>query len=213
MSKRLFALTIFAVVFSTFGFSQQFTTFSFASDDTHDGPVFKFHSGTAIEAKTEVDLMVDVNDDNNGGQITFQSLFRFRGEAYDYMVVPCGSNWLHVWKVKGEGNFTHIDPTMANTLLKFGFEQATLTSISPSQSVLGQTLTLQVFDRVDPSFGLSPDTILVGAGVDPFELVERKDLAFTFTKANFGKFVKLNEGRWGDEFTTESSFSASGSEN
>jgi len=214
MSKRIIAFTFLALVGSVFGFSQRFTTFSFASDDTHDSPVFTFHSGSAIEAKVELDLRVDVNDDNAGGQITFQSNFVFRGEAYDYMLVPCGSNWLHVWKVKAEAFFDHYDVTVANRLLSMYFEEATLTSISPSPDHLGQTLTLEVSESVDRNLTLKPDSILIGAGVHPMELVEREDLAFTFTRArdfHFKQLIPLSGGKWKDDFTTESSFSASGS--
>lgn len=216
MSKKVLIVSLVALIFSSFGFSQRFTTFSFRSDDTHDGPVFTFYNGTSIEAKVGLDLMVDVNDDNGGGQITFQSTFVFRGEAYDYMVVPCGSNWLHVWKVKADMFFDHFDATVANRLLSVYFQEATLTSISPSPSRVGQTLTLQVSESADPSLTFKPDTILIGAGVDPNEVVEREDLAFTFTKTrgpNFSQLIPLSGGKWKDDFTTESSFSASGSPN
>lgn len=195
----------------------KFTTFSFASDDTHDSPVFFFSNGSLFEAKATVDLMVDVNDNNQGGQVTFQSTFAFRGEAYDYNRIPCGSGWLHIWKVKASANFVHLDPTMGNVLLEIEFREAALTSYSPSASRVGQTLTLQVSEGADPSLQIVPQTIMIGAGVDIWELVEREDLAFTFTKArdrNFNQFIPLNNnGQWLFDFNTESSFSASGSPN
>ena len=216
MSRKMFALVLLALLGSLFTFAQQkFTTFSFASDDTHNSPTFIFTTPNVIQALAEINLMVDVNADNFGGQITWQTRFIFRGETYDYNVFPCGANFLHVWKVKGEATFDHADPTApGNRLLTIRFEQATLTSISPSPSRVGQTLTLQDAEGVDPGIQILSSTILVGAGVDPSELVTTEDFAFTYTRARDflgAQFIPLdNMGNWLSTFASESSFSASG---
>jgi hypothetical protein len=217
MFRKIFVFVFFFIACSAFGqVPTKFTTFSFASDDTHNSPTIIFSgNGTTIQAYIELNLMVDVNDDNFGGQITFQTRFNLQADTYDYKVIPCGSGFLHIWKVKGVTFFDHADPTApGNRLLTIDFEQAVLTSLSPSPSDIGQTLTLQDGDLADPRLSIKSDTILIGAGVDPGELLKSRDFAFTFSKARdpFGtQLIPLSaDGLWQTTFATEGSFSATG---
>lgn len=212
MSNIKNMLLVLGCLVSVVASAQNFTTFSFAADDTHDAPVFTFEAFGAIRADAIVNLKVDVNEDNQGGLVEFQSNFFFTGEVYTYNVVPCGSNWLHIWKVRGSFNFHHFGIHLPGGLLGVTFEEAVLTSLSPYSNRTGQTLTLEVSDSVDPSLTFSPYSRLVGAGV-PSSLSSGLDFAFTFTKArdkNYNQHIPMFHLIWTEEFTTEGSFSASG---
>lgn len=189
-----------------------FTTFSFAADDTHDAPVFSFDAFGPIRADAIVNLQIDVNDDSQGGLVEFQSNFFFNGEIYSYDLLNCGSNWVHVWKVRGYFSFHHFGIHLPGALLRVGFEEAILTSASPYSNRVGQTFTLQVSDSIDPSLTYTPYARLIGAGV-PASLSNGLDFAFTFTKArdkNQNQHIPMFHLTWTENFTAEGSFSGSG---
>lgn len=206
---KLFTL---ACLFSAVTYAQNVTTFSFAADDTHDAPVFTFEAFGGITANAVVNLKADINNNNQGGLVEFQSRFSFNGELHGYNLVACGSNWLHVWKVRGSMHFHQYGIHLPGGLLGISFEDAVLTSLSPYSTRIGQTLTLEVSDSVDSALTFTPYTRLIGAGVTS-SLTSNLDFAFTFTNArtnNQSQHSQMFRLLWTEEFTAEGSFSASG---
>jgi len=218
MKKYTLALLMVVLTAIPAAFAKPTTLFSFASDDNHSYPTFGNGSSGKIivNSKVVVDLMVDVNGDYAGGLVTYNSEFTFYGEIRDYTLIPCGSNWLHIWKVKGEFNFTHFNGLFFYPLLKVEFSEAVLTSLSPNRDTLGETMTLQDSDSVDPSLLMTTDTILKAIDVTDAHLAYHEDFAFTFTNiknassSNPYDLVKISGGTIAEKWTSEGSFSAAG---
>ncbi|WP_027627818.1 hypothetical protein [Ruminiclostridium cellobioparum] len=197
------------------------TFFSFASDTFHSGPTFTGFGGTGtFSSKAEVDLMVDLNDDNYGGTVSFLSNLNLKAEAYDYQVYYIGSQYLHVWKVYAEMTFTHVNPGVINAdILGIGFKEGVLTSWSPNSYTLGETMTLQDSQSADQSIYMNSLPLLKGIGVPQEYLDNSRDLAFTFTNVrsatsngNPNNLVNISkEGIFKDDWKAEGSFSASAS--
>lgn len=194
------------------------TLFSFASDTFHNGPTFKGAGGTnTFYSSAQVDLMVDLNNDSNGGLVTFLSNFDLKAEAYDYQVFNIGSQYLHVWKVYSEMTFTHANPYVNGQLLNIGFKEGVLTSWSSSKYNLGETMTLQNSQSADQSIYMNAYPLLNGIGVPKYYLNSSKDIAFTFTNVraidnngNPNNLVNIDEkGNFKDDWKSEGSFSAS----
>lgn len=194
------------------------TTFSFASDSYDNGPTFKGAGGTGtFFSGAEVDLVVDLNDDRYGGIVTFLSNLNLKAEAYDHQVFYIGSQYLHVWKVYSEMNFSHVNPRLNTPILDIGFKEAVLTSWSPNEYTLGETMTLQDSQSADQSIYMNAAPILNGIGVPQYFLNTSKDVAFTFTNVrsvnengNEDNLVNLDDkGYFKDDWISEGSFSAS----
>lgn len=194
-------------------------SFSFASDTFHNGPTFKGVGGgsSTFYSGAQVDLMVDMNNDDYGGTVTFLSNLELKAEAYDHQVFNFGNQFLHVWKVYSEMNFKHVNPALNSPILDIGFKEGVLTSWSPSECTLGETMTLQDSQSADLSIYMNANTLLRGIGVPEVTLYDSKDLAFTFTNVravddngNMEKLVNLDEkGNFKDDWIAEGSFSAS----
>ncbi len=194
------------------------TLFSFASDTFHNGPTFTGFGGTnTFSSKAEVDLMVDLNNDNYGGTVTFLSILNLKAEVYNYQVFSIGPQYLHVWKVYSEMTFTHVNPSVNAGILGIGFKEGVLTSWSPSPYTLGETMTLQDSQSADPSIYMNSLPLLKGIGAPQEYLSNSKDLAFTFTNVrsiadngNVNNLVNITkEGMFKDDWKAEGSFSAS----
>jgi hypothetical protein len=188
------------------------TSFSFASDDNHNGPTFRGRAGRTIESKAAVDLMVDINGDNDGGLVTFQSVCVVKAELYDHSVISVDNNWLHIWKVGGEITFYHRSNNPYNPLLSIRFKKGVLTSYSPYWYTIGETMTLENSARVDASIQMIPGARLLKMGVTQSNLAWSEDVALTFTNVRtiHSKPVEVDrEGALLWNWLSEGSFSAS----
>lgn len=199
--------------------AQDRTTLSFASDDNHDGPTFTLRNtqlpNTIYIDKIGVDLIVDKNEDNNGGLIKYQTIVKFEGKLEDHQAYPYSGGYLHSWRVNGYFTFFHDDGTQGHPeLLTVKFENAVLTSFSSSYYSTGYTMTLQASEDTDPSIAFIPDTLLKAVGVDKYDFEYFENFAFTLTN------IKTKEGRssvpisrsgyFREEWTAEGSFSCAG---
>ena len=214
MVRKQFGLVmILLTALGSTAFTQTEVYFSFASDDHHDGPTFDGNSDF-INGVAVVDLMVDTNNDSNGGQISFLADFLFGAQIKDHLVISCGSGWLHIWKIVwARADFIEVNGAAFNPLLTIGVNEAVLTSLSPSRSTVGQTMTFEASASVDPNLGIFPQTLLAAVlGVN--NLAKSQDLAFTFThvRTATNALVPLtSNGHFAEPWTSEGSFSASGS--
>jgi hypothetical protein len=142
LRKSLLFLALFSLL-GTAAWAKPPIQFSFASDDFHEGPTFTGDT-TTIQGKARVDLMLDQQGDFEGGVVIFPSLFSFDGRLVSYQVVAVGANFLHIWEVEGSYGFAHYDLAFGfPTLLKYGFRNAVLTSLSPVVFQAGESMTLQ----------------------------------------------------------------------
>ena len=211
--QKLFEL---CVVFCLMGVVTSFAkpsepiSFSFASDEFHSGPTF-YGEKNRIYAKAELDLVIDLNNHDYGGQVTFLSNFVFEGYTYKHTVFPYGGQYLHVWRVEGRGYFNHASVPTSPMILSFGFSQAVLTSISSSSYAAGETLTLQVSYDSDPNIAFYSGAPLIGLGVDQWDVRYGQDLAFTFTNTNpiWSLIPLTRDGLFQERWSSEGSFSAS----
>ncbi|HEY4590856.1 MAG TPA: hypothetical protein VIJ61_00525, partial [Thermoanaerobaculia bacterium] len=138
----------------------------------------------------------------------------------NYKVIPQGANFLHIWDLSGSFSFNHYDVGLGSPfLLGTKFETALLTSLSPSATQAGETMTLQDSQPADAS--------VVFQDGGPFEAVLNlvypdnyiglgSGFAFTFTHVRVGDFVgappNLSSGQFKEEFKAEGSFSGEGGE-
>jgi hypothetical protein len=136
----------------------------------------------------------------------------------NYKVIPWGANFLHIWDFEGSFSFNHYDVLLGNPfLLGTKFERAVLTSLSPSATQAGETMTLQDAQSADP--------VVAYQDGGPFEAVVNliypndyvslgSGFAFTFTHVRVGDFgttpPNLSGGQFKDEFKAEGSFSGEG---
>jgi hypothetical protein len=193
-------------------------TFSFASDDYHEGPTF-FGDGTAIQGRARVDLLLDQQGDFEGGITKWESWFSFDGELRKYQVVPVGANFLHIWEVKGRFDFVHYDVAFGfPLLLQYDFENAVLTSLSPVLGQAGTSMTLQDNWASDAAL-TAGDANGVAAQlglVYPAGYVNvAPDWAFTLTQVRTGGLVGPAPlidpgGKFSEPWESEGSFSSSG---
>ena len=214
--KNLLAALIMLFLFTASVTAQQAVTFSFASDDNHAGANFYYDPATPMNifgSRVPVDLMVDRNDNSTGGIVTIQSYMYFRGEIIQYMNIPFAGNFLHIWKLHGYMRFYHNDNPLL-PVLNINFNNAVLTSYSPTNTSAGETMTLQVSESVDPNIIMSPMNLLPGIGVTPATLAAFEDFALTFTSIKTGAGTILiplaGGGAFNDAWKAEGSFSASG---
>ena len=199
------------------------TNFSFASDDNHDGPTFFLFAptslddgaGVSLDGDVNVDLVVDLNDDVNGGLVTFQSTLDFDAELYDYQIVPWGADWVHQWRARGTIYLSHLDGAAASLILRIGFDNALVTSWSADPTTLGQTVTIQDGEKIDPGILFSAGPFLTGLDVFNSTLAKGESFAFTLTNVRdagtLKHFPKIDTtGKFLDKWIAEGSFSASG---
>ena len=219
MSRKIFTLFAVLGLVGAAAWAKPPIYVSFASDDYHEGPTFTGY-GAKIQGKARVDLMLDQQGNFEGGVVIFPSWFTFEAEIVNYKVIPWGPNFLHIWDLKGSFNFNHYDVAFANPfLLGTRFETALLTSLSPSATQAGETMTLQDSQSADAS--------VVFQDGGPFESVVNlvypdnyvgllSGFAFTFTHVRVGDFgsttPNLSSGLFKDEFKAEGSFSGKGGE-
>jgi len=219
MSRKIFVLFAVLVLASAIAWAKPPFYVSFASDDYHEGPTFT-GSGADIHGKARVDLMLDQQGDFEGGVVIFPSWFTFEAKIGKYTVIPWGANFLHIWDLAGNFSFNHYDIGLGSPfLLGTRFEHAVLTSLSPSATQAGETMTLQGSQ--------STDGVVVFQDGGPFEAVVNlvfpddyvgfgSAFAFTFTHVRVGDFVgappnvDTGSGKFREEFKTEGSFSGEG---
>lgn len=218
--KKIITLVLLAICVIN-GYAQEITTMSFASDDNRDGPTFESTRRNEITTSGEVvlDLFVDRNEDTQGGLVKIQSYFKLSGNLYEYAQYPYGPDILHVWRVRGEITFAHVNPTTNETLFTIRFDRAVLTSVTPMPDHVGGTMTLQVSEFIDPNMSMTPDTLLNGIGVDLIDLLRSESMAITFTNikvvgtaAPAMHLVPIDPGSgdFHEPWTAEGSFSCSG---
>jgi hypothetical protein len=217
MSRKIFTLFALLVLVGAAAWAKPPIYVSFASDDYHEGPTFT-GLGAEIHGKARVDLMLDQQGDFEGGVVIFPSWFAFDAKIVNYKVIPWGPNFLHIWDLSGSFSFNHYDVGLGSPfLLGTKFETALLTSLSPSATQAGETMTLQDSQSADAS--------VVFQDGGPFEAVLNlvypdnyvglgSGFAFTFTHVRVGDFVgappNLSGGQFKDEFKAEGSFSGEG---
>ena len=217
MSRKIFMLFAVLVLVGAAAWAKPPIYVSFASDDYHEGPTFTGY-GSVIEGKARVDLMLDQQGDFEGGVVIFPSWFSFKAEIVKYTVIPWGANFLHIWTLSGSFGFNHYDVFFGNFLLGTKFDTAVLTSLSPSATQAGETMTLQDSQSADAN-------VVYGDG-GPFEAVVNlnypdnyvgvsSEFAFTFTHVRVGTFGFTppnvsTDGKFKDEFQAEGSFSGEG---
>ena len=162
--------------------------------------------------------MLDQQGDFEGGAVIFPSWFTFDARIVNYKVIPWGANFLHIWDLRGSFSFNHYDVGLGSPfLLGTQFENAVLTSLSPSATQAGETMTLQDSQSADASVAFQDG--------GPFEAVVNlvypdnyvglgSGFAFTFTHVRVGDFVgappNLSGGQFKEEFKAEGSFSGEG---
>jgi hypothetical protein len=189
--KRILVLSMLLLVFVAWAISVNSiyaaeplaTTFSFASDTYHQGPTFK-GEGNYLSSEAEVELIVDKNADEYGGPVSFLARLKFTAKLSDYQYFYVNGQYLHVWKVYGEGAFYHIDAIAGDPpILSFGFKEGALTSWSSSYAVIGETMTLQACESANGIY-FNTEKLLDGIGVSQYRLDKGKGLAFTFTRVH-----------------------------
>ena len=218
MSRKIFTLFAVLVLVGVAAWAKPPIYVSFASDDYHEGPTFTGY-GTSIQGKARVDLMVDQQGDLEGGVVIFPSWFYFKGEIYNYNVIPQGANFLHIWDVRGEFSFNHYDVGLGSPfLLGTKFKNAVLTSLSPNPGQAGETMTLQDSYSADNSVVFQdggPLEAVLDSGPYPDDYISLgSGFAFTFTHVRVGDFGNqppiLSGGAFREEFKAEGSFSGEG---
>ena len=178
------ALTVCSLMAAT----SQAALFSFASDDNADGPTFSGLTGTVddaipfdFSASIDVDFLVDLNHDAPGGTVTFPgATFEFLGFIGGYAPITFGGAVVHNWTL-GDAMYTIKDATGAD-ILTATFNNALMTSFSPSGSTMGQTATIQGNDLTDSSLTFTAGPALTAAtGLTDDSLTLDKNFEFTLT--------------------------------
>ncbi|MCP3960319.1 MAG: hypothetical protein GY719_20950 [bacterium] len=215
------ALPVFLICLLALTVPAHAVTFSFASDDNHDGPTFNGHSGGSmpddlneasafsVDGVVNVDLMVDLNDDAPGGIVIFPAEFFFAGSISNYTPSARGANWVQTWDVDGVATFRHAGT--GQNLLQITFDGALLTSLSPSLGTLGETATLQDSEGVDPTIRFRTFPLLQGIGVNDGAVALSEDFAFTMTRirrTDTNGLPFLDHGLFLRSWISEGSFSA-----
>ena len=218
MSRKVLTLFAVLVLVGAAAWAKPPVYVSFASDDYHEGPTFTGYGGE-IHGKARVDLMVDQQGDSEGGVVIFPSWFTFDAEIVKYSVIPWGANFLHIWDLKGSFSFNHYDVMLGSPfLLGTAFDTAVLTSLSPSATQAGETMTLQDSQSADAAVVFQdggPFEAVVDNPYPPDYVGVGSDFAFTFTHVRVGDFVGAppnlsSGGKFKDEFKAEGSFSGQG---
>jgi hypothetical protein len=217
MPRKMFTLFAVLVLVSAAAWAKPPIYVSFASDDFHEGPTFTGYD-LEIHGKARVDLMLDQQGDFEGGVVIYPSWFTFDARVVDYKLIPWGANFLHVWNLKGDFSFNHYDAAFASPfLLGTRFETAVLTSISPSPTQAGETMTLQDSKAVDGSVAFrdgGPFDAVVNLSYPDDYVGLDSGFAFTFTHVRVGDFVgappNVSDGHFKDRFNAEGSFSGQG---
>lgn len=219
MVRKSVVLFAALALFSVSAWAKPPISFSFASDDYHEGPTFT-GSDRVINAKGRFDLMTDQQGDFEGGVFTFASNLELAGNIHEYQVVPIANgNFLHIWHVEGFFEFVHYDVVFGFPyLLRSPFKYAVLTSQSPFLNQAGETMTLQGSFIADSNVVLD-DGLGVEAALNlwyPDDYVGAfSDFAFTLTNVRTGGMVGppptlLDDGTFRERWQSEGSFSASG---
>lgn len=178
------ALTVCSLMAAT----SQAALFSFASDDNADGPTFRGVSTTVDDAAPfdfsgtiDIDFLVDLNHDAPGGTVTFAgATFEFLGFLTGYTGIPFGGAVVHNWTI-GDAMYKIKDATGAD-ILTATFNNALMTSFSPSPTTMGQTATIQGNDMTDASLTFTAGPALTAAtGLTDDQLSVDKNFAFTLT--------------------------------
>jgi len=196
-------------------------TFSFASDDNHDGPTLRGNSGGSmpddlneaasfsLDSTVDVDLIVDLNDDAAGGLVTFQAELEVAAAIRSYSVAARGANYVQQWDLDGVIAFRHAGT--GQLLLTITFDNALFTSLSPSIGSLGETASLQGSEGTDPVIRFRTFPLLQGIGVNDGAVSASEDFAFTMTRIRRtpgGGLPYLDHGLFLSNWISEGSFSA-----
>lgn len=200
-------------------------TFSFASDDHHDGPTFTITGGNKISAKASVDLMVDLNNHTPGGQVTFQATLILEGELSKHQVCPVSlpllTGFTHTWVIKPTVlRFDHNAPgtSLAPNLLEVVSPYLILQAVSSSPSFIMDAANITIHERLAPNIVFIPGPRMQGIGVTPPALQQNEELAFTLTNikrlsggisASAPIMIDAATGNFLNDFIAEGSFSAS----
>ena len=153
-------------------------SFSFASDTSADNPTFMAQGFNIFDAGTVlVDFLVDDNLHDPGGVTEFTgSVFDFQGTIWDYASIQVGNNWMHMWSIAGSYSFGEGD------LLTTEFNATLVSSLSPNQDTIGETLTIQGSESTDPSIHFMAGTDLNAINIFDSDLMAEEAFAFTLTE-------------------------------
>ena len=200
-------------------------TFSFASDDHHAGPTFTITGGNIISAKAPVDLMVDLNNHTNGGQVTFQALLILEGQLMKHQVctvsLPTTIGFVHTWVIKPTVlRFDHIAPgtLLPPDLLEIKSDYLIFQAVSTSPTFIMDAANITIHERLAPNILFIPGPRMVGIGVNPTNIQYNEDVAFTLTNIKrivpggvfFSAPIAIDAaGNFLADFVAEGSFSAS----
>ena len=188
-----------------------FVTFSFASDDNHDGPTFKGGKRN-VSGNGNFDLIIDLNEHDKGGLVTFATKFKFKGQIQEYERCRIGGGIVHQWILDGYYEFNHFNAAGNPLLLKVEFKNALMVSYSPTDLSAGPTMTIQNSRDLDQGISITIGEQLVCLGVNNDNVSE--DFAFTLTHLlddAGSRLIELNArglflNRWESEGSYSSSF-------
>ena len=195
-------------------FGQREHTFSFASDSAPSDWTFKGFNGNQFSSDILVDFHVDLNEIGAGGKVTLQSRHYLEAVTADYQQIPCGNNYLHIWKVRGAIYVEHYNAPGNPGIIQINFDEAVLTALSPTSSRIVDSMTLQVNAESDPTVQFQALNVLLGLGIGPAGTDQGENLAYTITdirNPGGGSFVPIDpvSGKFLDSWYAEGSFSAS----
>lgn len=188
--SALRALTAFSFVLLIAASHSSGATFSFASDENHDGPTFQdldvtvapdVGQGTSppdVSGKVEVDFKIDVNGDTPGGLTIIPATFDFEGVFTSQGTTPVGGETLHWWRMDGSYSFTDLS---ASLLKKVDFQGAIFTALAPDASAISDSATIQAnsaSSTLSPTLGQGLIDRGFTAGDGEFAMT---DFAFTLT--------------------------------
>lgn len=221
---RLACLGMVALVALPSTVQAQQICFSMAAETNEDGPqlygipnVF-INEAAAFSADGEVDGVLLVQPFCDSGSVVQRKVEVFYGsEAWNYLQQPF--SWgmrIHNWSNRGYLIFW--DRATNDRLLTIEFNNALLTSWSPSAQNMGKTATWQVSERVDPNMtftaGPALVNIMAAAGFPANQLHFNEQAALTLTNlrdaGGHSFFAPLDPvtGEWLKEWLADSSFSA-----
>jgi len=211
---QYFVILSFVFVSGVFAVDPSYVTFSFSSDDFHNS--YTFYGGgdnqeRSIRGRGIYDLVIDLNEHNTGGLVTFLSTFNLTARIIDYKLCEINNGYIHQWTVNGSYIFRHYKSPNNETLLTVKFRNALLTSWSPTPDKAGPTMTLQDSRYVDSDIAVVPGKPLVNIGIK--NLDKPVDFAFTLTHivdSDGDGLLQLNDqGAILEKWNSEGSYSSS----
>jgi hypothetical protein len=170
-------------------------TFSFASDDNHDGPTWLFDADQLwTYGDVGVDLLVDVDEDGPGEAVVFEDAVFEADITLDYQSTADlgGGLYLHIFTASGTASWNDL---AGGALLDLEFFSGVMTAVSDSADAISSTATLAGEDFDMGAAVYTPGQPLIDLGLT--QLVDPQDFAFTLTDINDGAGAPLDNGLLG----------------